>query len=75
MPRNDPSVTMNIRVESNCAAILDILTPDNDASIDCHCEGDVLKIIIPSIKYNSIFNVCNEILGQIEMFEKIKKIG
>jgi hypothetical protein len=74
MPGNDPSITMNIRVENDCSAILNILRPDNDTSIDCHCDGDVLKIIIPSIKYNSIFNVCNEILGQIEMFEKIRKI-
>lgn len=74
MQSKDPSVLMRIEIGNDCPRLLDILTPDNDQSIKCQCNGDKLEVSISQIKYNSIFNVCNEILRQIEIFERVKKI-
>ncbi|MGC8505495.1 MAG: hypothetical protein ACP5NK_02140 [Thermoplasmata archaeon] len=74
MSEREPSVSIQIVLGDDCFRMLEILNPDNDQSIHCLCENGVLKVDIPVIKYNSIFNVSNEILKEIEIFENVKKI-
>ena len=70
----EPSISIQIDLGDDCIKILEILTPDNDQSLHCVCENGILKINILEIKYNSIFNVSNEIFREIEIFESVKKL-
>ena len=66
-------VELRIAMEADeCRNFCQVLSPDNDDSIEMKCIDTGISILISSLKATSLYNIVDDFLRSYEVFKKIR---
>lgn len=54
-----------------CKKFIETFNQDNDSSIHASCENKNLVIVINDLKISSLYNITDDIIRNLNTFEKI----
>ncbi|MCL5785345.1 MAG: hypothetical protein M1151_01580 [Candidatus Thermoplasmatota archaeon] len=71
--RTSMQMTYNLDSEEICSIALRSLQEDNQGMVTMKCLGRSLIIEFEDVKFSSIYSLCEEILNQMKMVNKLVK--